>query len=140
MPVTVAVRVSKANGQLRCGHAPPTTSAATATATTATRLPSPSPADVGNADVVPGTVAAAQRSHVTVARKDATVTAHVSYPHAGSPTRYHAGRRPVQSVPSLLRQCPADVSIATTTPIATRAAVPDTPVGCSTREFPDAVA
>jgi len=139
VPVTVAVRVSETDGQLRCGNAPPTASAATATAA-ATRLPSPSPADVGHADVVPGTVATAQRGHVTVTGKDATVATHVAHAHAGPQTRHHAGRGPVQPVPSLLRQRPADAPIATTSPVAARAAVPDAPVGCGTREFPDAVA
>lgn len=137
MPVAVAVRVPETDGQLRCCHAPPT--APTAAATAATRLPSPSPADVGHADVVPRTVAATQCGHVAVTRQDATVAAHVAHPHAGSPTCHHAGRGPVQPVPSLLRQRPADVPIAATSPIAARAAVPDTPVGRGARKFPDTV-
>jgi len=138
MPVAVALRVPETDGQLRGGHAPPTASAA-ATATAATRLPSHSSADDGHADVVPGTVAAAQCGNVAVARQDTTVAAHVTHTHAGPPTCHHAGSGSVQPVPSLLRQRSADAPIAATSPIAAYAAVPDTPIGCGTREFPDAV-
>jgi len=72
MPVTVALRVPETDGQLWGGDAPPTASTAaaatTATAAAATRLPSHSSADDGYADVVPGTVTAAQCGNVAVTR------------------------------------------------------------------------
>jgi len=142
MLVTVALRVPETDSQLRGGDASPTASAAaaaTASATAATRLPSHSSADDGHADVVPGTVTAAQCGNVTVTRQDTTVATHVTHTHAGAPTCHHAGSGSVQPVPSLLRQRSADAPIAATSPIAACAAVPDTPIGCGTREFPDAV-